>query len=360
MEMRIPFSELRFLPGDCQTWGVNASRFIPRKNESDWLESRPEGGEWPRLTHGRAPGLAWRQAPRPARRRSLRRGRRRDRARRIRAIPSSTGATAFGSVGLDLRRKIGAGFALDATVNPDFGQVEVDPAVVNLTDFETFFPEKRPFFVEGSQIFDELRPQRSEQLLRLHALRARPVLHAPHRARAAGLPRGRVRLDAARPRRSSAPPSSRARRASGWSVGLLEAVTGRETRPVVDRRRHGPAGSRAAQQLPRRCAPTATRRAPGYGTALHRGQPRPRRAHRSRTVLLAPSLRRRRRRLHLSRPEEGLGGLGPRGSEPRGRRPQRPSTSSSSPRPATSSVPTGPSSRLDPERGRHSAAGRAA
>ena len=68
--------------------------------------------------------------------------------------PFFDGSSAFGSVGLDLRRKVGSSFALDATVNPDFGQVEVDPAVVNLTDFETFFPEKRPFFVEGAQIFD--------------------------------------------------------------------------------------------------------------------------------------------------------------------------------------------------------------
>ena len=43
---------------------------------------------------------------------------------------------------------------LDATVNPDFGQVEVDPAVVNLSVFETFYEEKRPFFIEGSQAFD--------------------------------------------------------------------------------------------------------------------------------------------------------------------------------------------------------------
>jgi len=42
---------------------------------------------------------------------------------------------------------------LDATFNPDFGQVEVDPSVVNLTEFESFFEEKRPFFLEGAQIF---------------------------------------------------------------------------------------------------------------------------------------------------------------------------------------------------------------
>ena len=57
-------------------------------------------------------------------------------------------------VGLDLKNRLTTNLTLDATINPDFGQVEVDPAVLNLSAFETFFPEKRPFFVEGSQVFD--------------------------------------------------------------------------------------------------------------------------------------------------------------------------------------------------------------
>jgi len=56
--------------------------------------------------------------------------------------------------GLDIRYGLGSAFTLDATINPDFGQVEADPAVINLTAFETFFEERRPFFVEDSQIFD--------------------------------------------------------------------------------------------------------------------------------------------------------------------------------------------------------------
>jgi hypothetical protein len=55
--------------------------------------------------------------------------------------------------GLDLKDRLTSNLTLDATFNPDFGQVEVDPAVLNLSAFETFFPEKRPFFVEGSQVF---------------------------------------------------------------------------------------------------------------------------------------------------------------------------------------------------------------
>jgi hypothetical protein len=57
------------------------------------------------------------------------------------------------AVGLDVRSGIGTAFTLSATVNPDFGQVEQDPAVLNLSVFETFFPEKRPFFLEDSRTF---------------------------------------------------------------------------------------------------------------------------------------------------------------------------------------------------------------
>src|SRR5438045_8412174 len=56
-------------------------------------------------------------------------------------------------VGLDLKDRLTPNLTLDATINPYFGQVEVDPAVLNLSAFETFFPEKRPFFVENSQVF---------------------------------------------------------------------------------------------------------------------------------------------------------------------------------------------------------------
>jgi hypothetical protein len=56
-------------------------------------------------------------------------------------------------VGADLKYLLTSSFILSATVNPDFGQVEVDPAVVNLSAYETFFPEQRPFFVEGADVF---------------------------------------------------------------------------------------------------------------------------------------------------------------------------------------------------------------
>ncbi len=57
-------------------------------------------------------------------------------------------------IGADIKSSVGSNLTLDATVNPDFGQVEVDPAVVNLSDVETFYPEKRPFFIEGNNFFN--------------------------------------------------------------------------------------------------------------------------------------------------------------------------------------------------------------
>src|SRR5207253_7213780 len=63
--------------------------------------------------------------------------------------PSDPGA----AVGLDMKYAVTPGLTLTTTINPDFGQVEADPAVVNLSAFETFFSERRPFFVEGSGNF---------------------------------------------------------------------------------------------------------------------------------------------------------------------------------------------------------------
>ena len=68
--------------------------------------------------------------------------------------PFNDGSYLGAGMGGDLKLGIGSNLTLDATVNPDFGQVEVDPAVVNLSDVETFFDERRPFFVEGASIFN--------------------------------------------------------------------------------------------------------------------------------------------------------------------------------------------------------------
>src|SRR5205085_690513 len=67
--------------------------------------------------------------------------------------PFDHGSGYFGGMGADLKYGVSSNLTLDATVNPDFGQVELDPAIVNLTAFEVQLEERRPFFVEGGDIF---------------------------------------------------------------------------------------------------------------------------------------------------------------------------------------------------------------
>jgi hypothetical protein len=152
-ELRIPLSQLRFLNAEHQTWGFNVERFIYRKNERDWFLMIPkkESGLASRMAdltdmEGVQPRRAFEIVPYSV-----------ARTERIRpqvaGNPFNDGSRYFGSAGFDLKYAVKPNVVLNATVNPDFGQVEIDPAVVNLGAFETFFPEKRPFFIEGQQVF---------------------------------------------------------------------------------------------------------------------------------------------------------------------------------------------------------------
>lgn len=150
-EMRVPFAQLSFPDRPEQVWGVNVSRRILRRQERQDLYHRPrnESGvvrRYPDLT-GIA-GIA------PSDRRELLaylagRG---EYLRAAEENPFRDGACYAGDAGADLRWGLSPQLTLNATVNPDFGQVEVDPAVVNLSDYETFFEERRPFFVEDANV----------------------------------------------------------------------------------------------------------------------------------------------------------------------------------------------------------------
>ncbi len=153
VEMRIPYSMLRFADAGVQRWGINFSRFIPRLSEiSEWvMVPRAERSSGTVAQFGTLEGIT---DIRPH--------------RNVQAIPYSVsrlkteegaeaGTLARDShidVGGDIKVGITSNFTLDATFNPDFGQVDADPAELNLTAFESFFPERRPFFTEGTQIFN--------------------------------------------------------------------------------------------------------------------------------------------------------------------------------------------------------------
>lgn len=119
--------------------------------------------------------------------------------------------------GLDLRAGLGAGATLSATVNPDFGQVEQDPSVLNLSVFETFFPEKRPFFLEDSRTF--VPPY--NQMIMFHSRR---IGRPPRRL---ALPPGDIELS--RPDATTIIGATKVTgKASSWTYGGLTALTAAE------------------------------------------------------------------------------------------------------------------------------------
>ncbi len=151
-EFRIPYSELRFRAADQQTWGINFNRFIARKNERDYVVFTPRNGSG---YVSRFPDLVGLQGLNPPRRLAVIPyvTTRTTFAPSVAGDPFFDGSSAEMTVGADAKVGIGSNLTLDATINPDFGQVEVDPAFVNLSDAEFVFQEKRPFFVEGSNTF---------------------------------------------------------------------------------------------------------------------------------------------------------------------------------------------------------------
>lgn len=150
VEMEIPYSMLRFSPGPSMRWGIQFRREIARLSEVDEWIYVPRTDNQYVANFGVLTGMDGIEPSRnvqvtPYTLSSLS------------TEPTATGATDYGreiDVGADLKVGLSSSVTLDATVNPDFGQVESDPAVLNLSTFETFFPEKRPFFLEGTQIFD--------------------------------------------------------------------------------------------------------------------------------------------------------------------------------------------------------------
>jgi len=153
VEMRIPFHQIRFSRMEEYVWGVNFRRKIRRKNETASFAWCPKSetafvSKFARLEgiRGISPGVHVEITPYATGQAQFRPAEE--------GNPFETGRKASGSAGFDLKAGLKSNLTLDATVNPDFGQVEVDPASVNLTAYETFYEEKRPFFIEGASIFN--------------------------------------------------------------------------------------------------------------------------------------------------------------------------------------------------------------
>jgi hypothetical protein len=237
VEMRIPFSQLRFSRDDAQVWGIQVERMIHRNQEHAQFAFTPklERGGVQRFGHLHGierivPGRRVELLPYAT-----------ARSEHVRP-PTSTVAPGLvnpfrsdvervAGAGLDLKFRVDSNITLDATFNPDFGQVEVDPAVINLTAFETRFQERRPFFVEGAEIFrfGEGGPTgstgRPAEVLYSRRMGRAPQGLMPAQAAFSDVPNATTIVGAAK---------LTGKLPGGWSVGLLNAVTSREDAPYVD------------------------------------------------------------------------------------------------------------------------------
>ena len=152
-EMKIPLSQLRFDGGEEQVWGLQVHRRIFREEErSTWQPIPKDVSGWV-SNFGEIHGL---RGLKPARRIEIMpyTVARAETFAKTEGDPYRDGSRADADFGLDGKIGLTSDLTLDFTINPDFGQVEADPSEVNLSAFETFFRERRPFFIEGADILD--------------------------------------------------------------------------------------------------------------------------------------------------------------------------------------------------------------
>lgn len=156
-EIAIPFRTLRYRPGSDQTWGLNISRNIRRRNELSFWSPVSRAFQFSQIElAGKLHGVEARTH------------------RNLQLLPYVIGglsqdfrraegrSDAEIDGGLDVKYSLTPGLTLDGTVNTDFAQVEVDDVQINLTRFDLFFPEKRPFFLENSGFFEFGSPREVE------------------------------------------------------------------------------------------------------------------------------------------------------------------------------------------------------
>jgi hypothetical protein len=213
-EMRIPFNQLRFNAADRQTWGVNFDRWIPStKEDIFWIPIPSNVTAWASRM-GTLEGIAGIQPSRRIELLPYLAGEAQRNSDRDPLDPFDDGRNLDARVGADVKMGLGPSLTLQATVNPDFGQVEADPSVVNLSAYELFFSEKRPFFTEGSQYLTG--GGATYFYSRRIGGRPRSVLDADF----VDAPNATTILGAAK---------LTGRLASGLSIGALAAATDRET-----------------------------------------------------------------------------------------------------------------------------------
>ncbi|MFZ0426757.1 MAG: DUF5916 domain-containing protein [Acidobacteriota bacterium] len=222
-EMRIPLSQLRYGNQEKQVWGFHSWRWINRNGEEAQFALVPRDSPGQLYSIGELHGIE-----------GIRK------SRNIELLPYAVGRYATfgqevgspfkreskteGDLGLDGKLGVTSAFTLDFTVNPDFGQVEVDPSVLNISAFETFYEEKRPFFLEGKRIFEF---DMGEELL----FYSRRIGHAP--SYVPELRQGdNPYFDAPASTSILGAVKFTGKTEKGLSIGIIESVTSKETATI--------------------------------------------------------------------------------------------------------------------------------
>ncbi len=152
-ELRIPFSQLRYNQKDTDgIWGLHVRRIIRRNNEVQNWSLIPIKNNGHVFSFGEMHGMADLPKPRGMEFMPYLMGKQINEPQ-IPGSPFQQGSQWGGNAGLDVKAAL-QDFTLDLTINPDYGQVEVDPSVMNLSAYEVFYDEKRPFFLEGKHILE--------------------------------------------------------------------------------------------------------------------------------------------------------------------------------------------------------------
>lgn len=223
-EIEIPLNQLRFNRNNDQTWGLQVGRYIHRKDElSLWQPTPRDAPGWVHQfgilngISGIKPKRQVEVAPYIVAKAET--------FEKEEGNPFATGKRKNISGGLDAKIGLTNDFTLDLTVNPDFGQVEADPSEVNLTAFESYFPEKRPFFIEGRNLFSfNFSPGNGDG----------SIENLFYSRRIGRRPRGNPELNddeyIKMPEVTSILGAAKitGKTSSGLSVGIMEAVTARE------------------------------------------------------------------------------------------------------------------------------------
>ena len=230
-ELRIPFSQMRFTPGEGQVWGINFGRCVARRAEKSFVAIKPKTGSGFESRFPHLVGIEGVKSGRTIELSPYVTGKAEYLVRPV-GDPFNDGSRYTPTAGGDLRTSLGSNLTLNATVNPDFGQVEVDPAVVNLSDVESFYQEKRPFFTENSRVFsfgaDGANDSWGMNWPAPTFFYSRRIGRAPQ----GGVPDDAVFADVPMATHILGAAKLTGRPAPGWNFGTLQALTSRERAKV--------------------------------------------------------------------------------------------------------------------------------